>query len=218
MRSDEDPRFVRSRQALFSAATDLVESGERVAQLRVTDVARRAGVSRPTFYQHFADVPDLVGAAALERMQRAFARIPQVALGESWTVYAHRTFHSLLTDVERDSAFYTAVLTDARQPLVTALVQALAARLLEESPLGPVIRRRGGADEPAERAQFLAAGVLWHVASWITQPAPSREPVDTVVERLADLLLGASGATPQEIAAVRDERRLAGTASGVDPE
>ena len=34
MSSDEDPRFVRSRRALLSAATDLVESGERVAQLR----------------------------------------------------------------------------------------------------------------------------------------------------------------------------------------
>ena len=47
----EDPRSVRSRAALVAAMTELLDERE-LDTISVTQVVQRAGVTRPTFYQH----------------------------------------------------------------------------------------------------------------------------------------------------------------------
>lgn len=221
----DDPRYVRSRRRLLAAvvaAYDDLDAGSRsgpgtltgaapsLAALSVSEVARRAGVSRPTFYQHFTDVPQAAAAAALERLAEAFAAIPQTAVGEGWTAFTHRTLRGLLMAFEGHSHFHAAVFAQSTAPVAAAAVSAIADRLLDSSPLGPVLRRRPGADAPRERAEFLAAGVLWHVLTWLCAPSDARADLDDSVAHLSDLLLGASGATPAELAAVRAEQPLAG--------
>jgi len=55
-----DRRSIRSRALLRDAlAAEVVESGD-IAHVTVTAVAERAGVTRRTFYSHYADIADLV--------------------------------------------------------------------------------------------------------------------------------------------------------------
>ena len=55
----EDRRRRRTRQALFAAFAELVLAG-RYDDIRVRDIARRAGVGRSTFYDHFRGKDELV--------------------------------------------------------------------------------------------------------------------------------------------------------------
>lgn len=52
-----DPRAHRARDAILSAAFALADQAP--AALTVSSVVQRAGISKSTFYQHFADIDDL---------------------------------------------------------------------------------------------------------------------------------------------------------------
>ncbi|HRO94858.1 TetR/AcrR family transcriptional regulator [Citricoccus sp.] len=183
--------------------TAMLDEGTDPAGLNVTDVVQRAGVSRPTFYKYFRDVPALVWEAALRRMQATFDRVPQAALGETWTVFARGTFLTLLTDLAEHRSFYLSALAINPAEVAADFIRYLAHRLLTSSPLGPIIHRRKGPDTAQQRAQFLAAGSVWLVQHWLVTSTDPLQEVEDMVDRLSALLLSSSGATEQEIAAVR---------------
>ena len=199
----EDPRPIRSRQALIQAMTEMLDSGDAGQDVTIADLARSAGVSRPTFYQHFGDLGTLAHAAALSRLEAAFAAIPEDNLGCTWTADARNTFQILFADLDAHARFYRRALQGpAGYALSQDAVRLLAKRLLDTSPLGPIIRRRQGPDSPQDRAEFLAAGVAWHVTNWLRQEPRTPGAADEVAERVSALLLAACGATEAEIAAV----------------
>ncbi|NYF12334.1 AcrR family transcriptional regulator [Pseudoclavibacter sp. JAI123] len=217
----EDARFVRSRAALIAAVVELLDEGRDAAQLSITDIVGRAGVSRPTFYKHFDDTAALIREAALRRLQSAFDRIPSVGDDPSWPTFVRGTLRALLRELDADAPFYRSALESSFGLLTGDVIAYLATRLLESSPLGPVIRRRPGPDTPQDRAEFLAAGAMWHVTRWLfadadvtieadtTSTADSstaaRASTDELVERLSSLLLASSGATVAELDALRAE-------------
>lgn len=197
----------RSWAPLIDAVTAILDEGADPhapnTPLNVADVARRAGVSRPTFYKYFRDVPTLVRAAALQRMEATFERVPTVELGDTWTVFARDTFQTLLTDLAAHRRFYLSAIALNPADVASDFVRYISHRLLAYSPLGPVIHRRKGPDTAAERAEFLAAGTVWLVQQWLAASADPLAEIPDMVDRLSALLLSSSGATEQEIAAVR---------------
>jgi AcrR family transcriptional regulator len=58
----QDPRARRSKQALEAALLDLVATQD-LAQISISDITKRAGVSRSTFYEHYTDVHTLAASA-----------------------------------------------------------------------------------------------------------------------------------------------------------
>ena len=70
-------RSAAQHQALLDAVLALLAEGAPYAELNVQQIARRAGVSRPTFYAHFGDRRELL----LELMDTALAPVFAV-LGE----------------------------------------------------------------------------------------------------------------------------------------
>lgn len=202
----EDPRLARSRAALLAAMTAALDSDEGVDHLTIADLTRRAGVSRPTFYQHFADPAALVRAAALGRLQATFDRIPDVVLGETWPRFVRGTLRTILADLHAHERFYLRTLHGpSGVGFLRDVVQFLAGRLHDVSPLGPVIRRRVDAATARARAEFLAAGAVWHVVRWLEGDASGEDAVDAAVGEVGDLLLTSSGATPEEIESARLE-------------
>lgn len=193
----------RSLAPLMDAVTAMLDEGWDPAALNVADVSRRAGVSRPTFYKYFKDVPALVRAAALQRMEATFERVPPVELGDTWTVFAQDTFQTLLTDLAGRRRFYLSAITLNPTEVASDFVHYISHRLLAHSPLGPIIHRRKGPDTAAQRAEFLAAGTVWLVQQWLATSADPLGEVEDTVGRLSALLLASSGATEAEIAAVR---------------
>jgi AcrR family transcriptional regulator len=200
---ESDPRFVRSRQALIAAITEILESGTSPDDARVSDIARRAGVSRPTFYQHFATVSELTRATALQRLTDVFAQVPEAVRGENWSIFVGKTLSLLLGSLRAQRTFFLTVLQGSTGAhLREDITKFISTRLLENSPLASVISRREGPDSPQERAEFLAAGVMWLCVRWLRESDP--DPVDSMVERISALLLAASGASQAEQDAVRD--------------
>lgn len=64
-----DPRIAHSRRALKDALVELTKtvSAEKIS---VSALCKAAGVSRPTFYQHFTDVDDVYSAFIEDRLDR----------------------------------------------------------------------------------------------------------------------------------------------------
>ncbi|NUL44565.1 TetR/AcrR family transcriptional regulator [Cellulosimicrobium funkei] len=193
----------RSLAPLVDAVTAMLDEDTDPTALNVADIARRAGVSRPTFYKYFRDVPALVRAAALQRMEATFERVPPVELGDTWTIFARDTFQTLLTDLAERRRFYLSALALNPTDVASDVVRYISHRLLAYSPLGPIIHRRTGPDTAAQRAEFLSAGTVWLVQQWLASSTDPLGEVPDMVERLSALILASSGATEQEIAAIR---------------
>jgi AcrR family transcriptional regulator len=195
-----DARMVRTREALTTAIGDLlVDSEERLPS--ITDVCSAAGVSRPTFYQHFADVSSLVQAAAVERLLVLFDRVVPDPAGEQWEATMPRVVSELLDSLFADADFYGRVLRSSNaHAFQERVVEFLAARLLAFSPLGDAVR--AGADERRlqRSATFLAAGATWLVVGWLLE-ADRRPSVPEGAEEIADLLVASITAQRRAAAA-----------------
>lgn len=63
-----DPRIEHSRRALKEALRDLA-TGDAPEKVSVSALCKAAGVSRPTFYQHFETVDDVYGALLRDRLE-----------------------------------------------------------------------------------------------------------------------------------------------------
>src|SRR5699024_11274618 len=78
-----NPRAERSRTALIEAMTRALDAHELGSVLSVAEISRAAGVSRPTLYQHFGDLPNLMRAAAMVRVVALFDSVPEPDYVES---------------------------------------------------------------------------------------------------------------------------------------
>lgn len=75
--ANEDPRCVRSRERLREAlAAEMAAQGD-LANVTVTAVADRAGLTRRTFYSHYADISSMVAAIEEETLADV-ARLAEV--------------------------------------------------------------------------------------------------------------------------------------------
>ena len=73
-----DPRSVRTRRALrWALAQELAATGD-LSQVTVTSLARRAGLTRRTFYTHYRDIPDFVSQVEEEALSELAERIKAI--------------------------------------------------------------------------------------------------------------------------------------------
>jgi AcrR family transcriptional regulator len=192
-----DPRLARTRQALIAAATAALD--DRDPELvSITDLVAAAGVSRPSFYQHFGDLPTLVHAAALGRVREAFETIATPDnFGDSWTSFTQHTVRELISHFADHAAFYLrAVSGPGGHHFAASVIRFLSERLRTVSPLAPVI---SGSLLPRELADFLAAGVFWTITSWLGTDTTERASVDEMTRRVGVLLLSSTGSSPDRI-------------------
>lgn len=187
----EDPRWTRSRATLIDAVTALVDAGQSPT---ITDVVSRAGVSRPTFYQHFGDLSTALSSAALERVEAQFAVIPPTF--DSVDLESTRTtVTALLTHLQEHRAFYRAVLSDSSAREFTgSVVEFVASRIVAVSPL-----RADPAEKVtvlmADRTTVLAAGFVWLLTEWLTRTDEDAESVDEMAHRLVAVMAFFASAT-----------------------
>lgn len=192
-----DPRPTRSRELLLTAITAVLDRpGDD--QPSITDLCAAAGVSRPTFYQHFGDVPGLVEAAAVDRMHALFDSVSPVA-SEEWEGAVPRVVRALLDGLLVHADFYRRVLSGGTARAVQESVVAfLAQRLLSFSPLAA--RDPDGDHARVERfATFLAAGTTWLVVGWLLD-GDARRPVAAASADIAELLV--TGVASQRLASL----------------
>lgn len=194
-----DPRHERSRRRLIEAAATFMESDE-LDKISITAVVATAGVTRPTFYEHFGDLGTLYRVTALHRLTDAFPEPPapseQQALSsatrETWVNAAFETVSSLLGHLHDHAGFYRRALAGpSGAELHADVVVMLTRRILDESPIGPVMREAG--EKPNDRATITAGGVVWLLLQWLETDFTGFNSVPAMSQRVSQALIDLSG-------------------------
>lgn len=183
-----DDRVGRSKAALAAAMFDLLQS-EPPDRITITQVCRQADITRPTFYQHYRSVDDLMNQVVADRIQEhqdvAFAIDPDVAQGEF-----DKALDQLLDLIWADRKLVRAMRAGS---VVTgfsyqASVDRLAERILArvDVPLTEQIRLR---------ARFAAAGITELLANWLAtdRPGELRTTYATLLQELARVTMAQPG-------------------------
>jgi AcrR family transcriptional regulator len=84
----EDARVLRSRTAVKDAFERLATDGD-LESISISQLCKAAGVSRPTFYQHFADIDDVYAAVVRDRLEAEEALFTRSAQDEGSDLLEH---------------------------------------------------------------------------------------------------------------------------------
>lgn len=200
----------------------LLDAGVEVAtlfglsRLSMSEVATRAGVSRPTLYKHFSSREELVAAAVLREATAVVADAlgaatphddPAVALEAALEVVLRRTrTHPLLQRIlsTEPEALLPLLVTDAGREdstIVGGFIRTVTAQLVaEKAPeLAPHVQHC--------LADMIARLMLSHAVN------PSPEPPEEVAMVMAQILIGGAAglsSTTSEPAAVAAARNTSG--------
>lgn len=159
-------------------------------ELTITDVVAAAGVTRPTFYAVFGDLPSAVAEAALFRLEQAFegatlaADLPAAERGPAMEL----AYLGILRRLEDHADFFSRILRGSGGYAVQERgVRFVAGRLREDSPLSPALAAGPLVLDAAATA--LAAAVTWRVLTWLG--TAERESAEQLAVELRDLVLHA---------------------------
>ncbi len=166
-----DPRVARSCAHLVDALGTLLRSHD-ARDISVSALCAQAGVSRPTFYQHFGSVDDV----AVLGVERRFAGL-RAGLGAGPDA-PYRLLVAFLTELdgERETWRRTIGNRAASAACRDAVEGWLAARLAERTPDGDPVAVR-----------YAAAGLLGVVRAWLVAEESERQGPDALAEQLVEL-------------------------------
>ena len=180
--SRTDVRVTRSRAALVDAVEEVLDEC-RWSELTIGDLCSRAGVSRPTFYQHFTSPEDLLGATIHHRLDQARA---SVCTSADVPEILPEILAAALVRLDDQRHEYASL---AEQPAVYAQVQAafqdwLSGRVREDFP------------EASDLAiAYAVGGIARVVGGWLTHDEDRTDPHELVCTlwSLNLAVLGAAG-------------------------
>jgi len=181
-----DPRVEKTRVALTAAFIGLM-SRRTYDRIRVSDITRKAGVGRGTFYAHFSSKDDLL-RSELDRVV-----LPMVVELREAPFLVDCTM--LFAHIQHGRAIYRSLTAGASRSLTERIVQDAL-----EHRLAAIVaqRRTCGADEaatPAFAARFVASTLLTLIA-WSLEQAVSPAPVE-LQHTFQALVGGALGSGPK---------------------
>ena len=187
-----NPRTLRVRRSLLDATFKLV--GERpVGELTLSEIAQAAGVSRPTVYKQFTDVPTLAAAAAVRFMRQIFDRIDdRIEVGDD-RAYLVEMMRLFIDEVYRERTFCR----NAMYGPSAATIAAEVADLIRERMSGRLVGRRlsaHGTLAAEDEMAALSAGVIWLLTRWLASDFEGDNAPDRMAQRIAGTLFQLSGA------------------------
>lgn len=185
-------RAERSKTALIEAMTKALDVSEPGDSLSIAEISRAAGVSRPTLYQHFGSLSNLMRAAAMVRLVALFETVPPPEVDATSPSVSATVLRALLHELERRRSFYLAVLdSTAGREVREDVIEFLAARIVDVTGLGPAIEEvESTAEDVNEHAMFLAAGALWRTERWLRDE--DAESAEQLAQRLTHILTAAA--------------------------
>jgi AcrR family transcriptional regulator len=168
-----------------SQRTRLLEAvGRAVAErgyaaATIDDVVRRAGVSKATFYEHFADKQDCFLAAYEAASEELLARVREAhaSASDDWLERTRAGIHAYLRWLAADPALARVYLVEvaAAGPVALERREALRDRYAE------LVRERRGSDLPFEIFHAVVAAVddlvVRHIREHGAEKLPELEPV-----------------------------------------
>jgi AcrR family transcriptional regulator len=163
-RASRDPRAARTRAAIMAAVDELAAQG--ISAPNVSEIVRRAGISRSSFYTQFASVEELTAAVFSEALQQttlleAVAR----SSGEMSDYEATRqAVARLVAHVAEHRGLYRLGLPTTAGAYLHAV--ATVARQLEAAACVTTAPANGVA--VAAATTYLAGGMLALLHAWVT--------------------------------------------------
>jgi len=184
----DDPRFQRSLKALHVALLELVDT-QPLEEISITALVQAAGVTRPTFYQHFADIADAARRVALMRLDAAFP-VPE-PFPENFEISAENIFRHVadvalpvIEHLHEYRAFYLRVLDGAgNAAFFDEIVSFLAARFLPDAFELAASRHAANRDD---LMTVMAGGAMWLMVRWLRDDRPA-ETSEEMAQRIAGI-------------------------------
>jgi AcrR family transcriptional regulator len=184
-----DPRFRRSRDALRAAVLEFA-AAMPVADLSVTAICRKAGLTRTTFYQHAASPVDLLADALGDEIAQVIAAFQD----DDGSIRAGAGFRdserALLQHIADRALVYRGALSPHLLPQLRANIErviraGLVAHLRRYPQSLPAGVAAGDEGALSLLAAYAAGGTVAAIELWLVD-----EPAD--VDRGVRLILAAS--------------------------
>ncbi len=176
LRSSKDRRVAATRARIYEAVRALAADG---ADISATTVASSAGISRATFYTHFAGLDDL----ALHLQEDAFAEIASrtTAADESAMLASQ---HALIAHYAGLRSLYAGVFAIA----MPRGAESRVAELMKEQILAHIrsFTAPPAGIDPAIAAAYIAHAAVGVLASWVLGEIEATE--DELAEHLTQLM------------------------------
>lgn len=153
----DDPRWVRTRQALLTALLNLDEAA--LAQVSVGSLTRAAAVHRTSFYNHFTAIPEAATEALAVGMREILAEDEQARLaGTSPDQVAPETINRTLDWLSGHRGVYL-LASDWRSPSGLRGVADIIRQQVRD------YRSHFGGDQSSRTAEELAAEDIYVAAA-----------------------------------------------------
>jgi AcrR family transcriptional regulator len=173
-----DPRQAKSRAALIAAAITLVDERD-VADISVTDLAGRAGLTRMTFYQHFPDRDSLLQAAGVERFESALVDFGEAAGQRRGLVAGSKALLDLLS---KNRVFYQRLLNGTSGIQTYQAIQTFLGDRIA------IAASFDGIELADAQRLFLGGGAMAHISHWLNDEAEPVFPADSTAESIAAMI------------------------------
>lgn len=197
-----DPRFRRSYEALVNAVTVLLEHGA-LPDLSIAQIVEYAGVTRPTFYQHFPDIQTAAQHAALAKLEEIFtladeqSKQSDVPDGYDIEKFRQDTF-LILRHLQEYENFYLTIWNHAgTSHFLEELIRFVSERLL---PTPGREEQKGWQQREQDCLLMVSGGATWMAVRWLCLGS-AREEAEVMAERItrtADTLISAAGLWPTQ--------------------
>jgi AcrR family transcriptional regulator len=171
-----DPRARRSRAALEAALRECI--GERdLSQISISDVTKRAGVNRSTFYEHYSDVHELAASACTAMFDELVAATPVLRQPVIPGRQPDHRLPELFSHIAEHADLYRVLLgRDGSARVINHLLQRIvvAAHISRDPPETSAPTHAGDPPETAHdpEAAFVAGAVLGTIIDWLRRGCP----------------------------------------------
>lgn len=184
---EDDPRFQRSLAALLEAVASMIEETP-VSDLTITHIVKRAGVTRPTFYQHFANVPEAARTVAMDRLREALpvavADFHDGMTAERLRDWVKARALPVLTHLDAHRLFYRRVLDDATNVAFFGEILAfIGSRMIPQIFDAALQNGKASRDD---LQTMLAGGMMCLVIRWLREE-PRRTTPDAMALRIGEI-------------------------------
>lgn len=178
-------RTTQSASKIITATTELLEI-RRASEITITDITQRAGVTRPTFYSTFGDLPTAFAKAAAIRLAHALDGMTLAELeGSTYTEKFTLGIRIIIERIAEHEDFYKNVVSGhGGRNIQAAMIEQTARGIRANTQIMAALE---AGPLPADFViGVLAAGVSWTTVEWII--ADERESIDQLILQIRDFL------------------------------
>lgn len=186
-----NPRTERARKAIVEAAFELA-SACPVDQITLTDIAKEAGVSRPTVYKQFSDTANLIAFVTESSLDDALSLIDREIDDSDAQTYFRDLMRRFVAAVYERKDFYRhAIYGPSAAQIMIGVAQMLDSRMSTRL----VGKRLSDAGDDADDCRAaISAGVVWLLVRWLGSDFQGENAPERIAERIADVMFVLSGA------------------------